>query len=228
VNSTDNSPNASNRSHRSGKATAELLDALLSKACIAEWDLLMVGDGSGTGWNEPNGWACVLIDRQTRLRKLFYGGSNAGSVNFAELMPYFQGLTWFHSQHGKRRLKERGFQRVHVITDSQVTALHGNRSANPREDLPSVPQRPLWAAVREQCRIGYQLQFHWAARMTNDLNYISDLVAGLTRRALIPLEDESAPDSIMQDALAVIDSIEFIDPKTGCEADIYGANPHGS
>ena len=38
---------------------------------IDQWDALIVGDGSGTGWKQGAGWAAVLIDHTSFARKLF-------------------------------------------------------------------------------------------------------------------------------------------------------------
>ena len=38
-----------------------------------DWDVVIIGDGSGSDWQSPCGWASVLIDKETRNRKVFYG-----------------------------------------------------------------------------------------------------------------------------------------------------------
>lgn len=199
---------------------------MLTKAGITEWDLLIVGDGSGTGWGDACGWASVLIDRRTRNRKLFYGAMNLGSVNLAEMMPYYQALAWFHNNHGKARLKERSPLLVHVITDSQVTALHGNRITNKHEGLPKVAHRALWAGVQEFIALGYRLEFRWARRDTSGLNNLCDLIAGLSRRAIKDTEPSGVEGSAnrMADALG---RLTFADPETGRPISPYEINPDG-
>lgn len=192
---------------------------------IAEWDVLLVGDGSGTGWNDANAYASVLIDKLTRGRKTFWGGNRYGSVNLAEMEAVLKPLIWYHNEYGKKRLKIRTPQIIHVLTDSQVTAGHGARTANPREPLPEVPHRPLWAAMREFARMGYQLEYHWAKRCDSDLNILSDLIAGLTRREILGVE--VTEPYLIQRAKEAIESIEFIDPESGDNYDVYTVNPDG-
>ena len=186
-----------------------------------------MGDGSGTGWNDACGWASVLIDRHTKSRKTFYGGMNLGSVNLAEMMPYFQALSWYHNAHGMARLKERCPLHVHVITDSQVTALHGNRAASGHENLPKIGHRALWAAMREFKALGYQLEYHWAERSDSGLNYLSDLIAGLSRREIKHIDANiTGVDGVLAVRGAnAIGQVTFKDPETGDPISPYEINP---
>ena len=166
--------------------TLQLLQQVLRRLQIEEtWDLLIVGDGSGSGWEYGCGWGTVLFARHNPiLRRFFYGGMVCGSVNLAESMPYLQALTWYDNAHGKRRLSEAGLLRVHVLTDSQTVALWGNRATGPVSRLPRK-QLAIWAAMRELRRVGYQPTFHWAPRSTTAANVLADLIAGLSRGAVI-------------------------------------------
>ena len=49
----------------------ELLQLLIDRLDVQDWELLLVGDGSGNGWSTANGWACTLIDRRNRGPRLF-------------------------------------------------------------------------------------------------------------------------------------------------------------
>lgn len=220
-------PSTAARSRTSGLPEAELLEQVLERAGIRQYDVLILGDGSGSGWQTPSGWAATLIDRETHGRKLFFGAMNAGSINLAELMPYFQALVWFHAQHGKARLERRGTLQVHIITDSNVIATQGRAAANLIEPLPKV-QQPIWAGMREFVRLGYQLNFHWAQRCDSSLNRVADLLAGLSRRQLIdssfvPLADE---EKLSRRAAAALDNVRFVDPQTGEPISVYHINPH--
>lgn len=159
------------------------LQDLLQELGITTWDVLLIGDGSGTGWDSPAGWAVVLIDKPTRGRKLFYGAVNHGSINFAEGAPYFQALLWYHHFHGRDRLRRQGQLHVHVLTDSQVTTQHGQQANQLAADLPRA-NSPIWAGVREFVRLGYQLEFHWRPRKSSQLNELADRFAGEARRQL--------------------------------------------
>lgn len=157
---------------------------MLAELEIVDWDLLLVGDGSGSGWAGGCGWAYVLIDRLTRGRRDDCGGMSAGSINLAELMPYLQAMTYYHANHGRERLKARGLLNVHVITDSQVIFTHGRQASLPTEPLPKV-QRELWAAMRAYTTAGYHFTFHWARRSTSLLNWYTDLLAAVTRKSVM-------------------------------------------
>src|SRR5688572_22541252 len=84
-----------NRARLSGEPDAELLQAVLQRTGISLWDVFIVGDGSGCKWDAGCGWSGILVDRETRGRKLFAGAATVGSVNFAEAMPYCQALNWY-------------------------------------------------------------------------------------------------------------------------------------
>jgi hypothetical protein len=152
---------------------------------------------------------------------------NFGSVNLAEMMPYLQALSWYHHSHGKARLKQKCPLLVHVITDSQVTALHGNRTASGHEDIPKVGHRALWAAMREFKALGYQIEYHWAERSDSGLNYLADLIAGLSRREIKHVNiDLTGVDGVLSVRGAnAIGQVTFCDPETGNQISSYEINP---
>ncbi len=211
----------------SGAPQAELLQDILRKAGITTWDFAIIGDGSGCGWKAGCGWAGIVIDHETRGRQMVNGAMNVGSINMAELMPYLQILTWLHQEVGKSRLKRTGILNVHIITDSQVVAKQGVITANPALDLPKV-QQGLWAAMREFGRLGYHLHWHWADRMTNELNSVADLIAGLSRRTLIAagITDDAA-EAAAQRAADALDHVSFKDPLSGSEISLHDIAPFG-
>lgn len=204
------------------KPQDEILEKLLERVNIVDWDALIVGDGSGTGWNTPCGWGGVLIDKNSKGRKLFYGGLSMGSINLAEMMPYFQSLVWYEETYGKKLRKRFGTVNVHIITDSQVTALHGGRTASGFEDLPKVPQRSLWAAMREFRALGYRIHWHWAERCDSGLNVLGDLVAGLARRSIKNIDPSV---DLAKQAAEAIGNLTFRDPASGEVLSPYLINP---
>ena len=190
----------------------------------------MIGDGSGSSWRDACGWASTLVTRWSRDRHIFFGAANLGSVNIAEMMPYLQALVWYHHHAGGVEIKKRGLLRVHVITDSNVTAIHGRRVANPGEELPKVPQRALWAGMRELGRMGYDLQWHWARRSTSSLNFLADLIAALARREILLLGREVQLHGYGDEVLAkraadALNQVQFVDPVDGTMLDVNALNP---
>lgn len=153
---------------------------------IAEWDTVVVGDGSGTGWKMGAGWAAVLIDKYSGARKLFYGAMNTGTVTLGELFPYLHALSWYTGKdgpgkHRRRELQAVGRQmQIHIVTDSQVVATAGNRPESRRA------HQELWAAFDEYRKRGFALTFHFVPREKVDLNILVDEVS---RRARLDVEE---------------------------------------
>lgn len=155
---------------------------------VARWDLLLVGDGSGTGWQDGIGYAVGMVDRHSRTSKFLYGAMYPASINFAEQMPYLHALTWFHANGGRDLVKSMGQLHVPIVTDSQVIANHGTTASDPTQPLPTT-QTFLWAQWRELLRYGYVCSFHWATRSSSLLNWACDLLASLNRSAGLGKED---------------------------------------
>ncbi len=169
---------------------------------IVNWDLLFVGDGSGSGWRGACGWAGVLVDRMTREYSLYSGAMNMGSVNLAELMPYYHAMTWYHANVGRKRIEARsGVILVHIVTDSAVTVEHGRQACDLKQPLPKV-QQALWASFREFCKLGYSFTFHWQERSTSLMNQCCDLVASLVRRSLLNTNQGKPPTVHREELLA--------------------------
>ena len=149
------------------------LEDLARSLDIAEYDLLLVGDGSGTVYAEPAGWSCLAYDRIKDSIVLHAGAVTAGTTNFAELAPYVHAL-WFHDQEHKLG----GPFRAHVVSDSELTVRCGNRQYARRAN------GSLWAAIEWFENNGYRLRWHHVARATIPWNRLADEVAGRARRAI--------------------------------------------
>lgn len=133
------------------------LQAVLDHFKITDWDVLMVGDGSGYNWNIGCGWAGVLIDRHTMGRKLYGGAWSAGTIMIAEIMPYIQGLAWYDSVHAEERRAQlrRQVLNVHVICDNKTVVDQGNGVIGRKKML------PWWACWGNYLRTGYTAKFHF-------------------------------------------------------------------
>jgi ribonuclease HI len=144
------------------------LDQLLNSLAIPpeSWDLLVLGDGSGQGWNTPCGWAAVSIDRLNGLREFMVGGASCGTVNVAELEPCLHALRRDLYHHNDGKLK--AVRRVAVVSDSEVTVRTGNgeyrASFNP----------DLWASLEYFRSAGYQVTFYWTPRNQNPMHSALD------------------------------------------------------
>jgi len=159
---------------------------LLAHLKIAEWDALIVGDGSGTGWKMGAGWAAVLIDKYSGARKLFYGAMNTGTVTLGELFPYLHALSWYTGRDGPGRHRRRELQavnrqmQIHIVTDSQIIATCGNNPGSRRS------HQELWAAFDEYRKRGFVLAFHFIERDRVNLNVLVDEIS---RQARLDVEN---------------------------------------
>lgn len=150
----------------------------------ADWDALIVGDGSGSGWNLACGWAAVLVDRRLSLRKDLHGAMNAGTSYLAELLPYVQAISWYAEGPGRalllslRRHDPRATVRVHVVTDSEIVARQGDGKASRRKG------GCYWKMIEALEAAGFETRWHWMARNRLGLNRLCDYLAGLCRRSV--------------------------------------------
>jgi ribonuclease HI len=154
------------------------LEDLARALGIDAFDLLLVGDGSGTVYAEPAGWSCLAYDRIGGSVVLHAGAVTGGTNNFAELAPYVHAL-WFHHQEHPLG----GPFRAHVVSDSELTVRCGNRQYARRAN------GALWAAVEWFERNGYRLRWHHLGRATSPWNRLADEVAGRARRLITELRN---------------------------------------
>ncbi len=132
------------------------LPLVLDGLGISDWDVLMIGDGSGSGWNIGIGWAVTVIERARNGRKLLWGSWSSGTVVIAELMAYVHGLAWYeHNMAGAARaLLRKQVLNLHVITDSETVVHQGNNVVGRQKML------PWWACFGNFLRLGYTAKFH--------------------------------------------------------------------
>lgn len=157
----------------------ESLEKLLDRFKITEWDLLLIGDGSGSNWGYPVGWGCVSIEKRTMKRHVWTGGMSLGTVNFAEMMAYLQPLTFYVSYLDERRKKykeKRQAQQIHIITDSEYCKNQGRSS-----DLSPNRNGSLWRIFDDFQRQGLFLNWHWAPREDVGLNIFADALSKASR-----------------------------------------------
>jgi ribonuclease HI len=149
-----------------------------------DWDVVIVGDGSGGGWDLGCGWAAVLIDHYTNLRKQVHGSWSCGTSYIGELMAYLHAMVWYSSGVGHQRIQDmrsRGMVRpvkVHIITDSEILVNQGNGGAHRKA------ARELWASMDAYITGGYQFHWHWCPRDTVGLNMLTDHLSRESRQAI--------------------------------------------
>lgn len=166
---------------------------LSAKWGLAPWDALLVGDGSGSSWTRPAGWACVLVEKEGGGRRVCYGGMSCGTSVMAELLPYIHALSWYH----EHRLREgrHGVCRVAVVTDCLPIAQQGaslRRGDRMASDLDSLG--PLWAAVAAFEPLGYVLDWVHKRRATSALNAYADELSKACNAAMKSVPMPTTPD----------------------------------
>lgn len=153
------------------------LEALSSELSLPEYDLLLLGDGSGTTCHESCGWACVAYNKLTDDIEFHNGSMSCGTNNFAELIPYCQAL-WHFDQFYKTVAAPGVAGRVEIVSDSEVTVRCGNgiyaRKGNGF----------LWSGIEWFEKNGYNIHWTHVRRNTNKFSKRCDWLAGETRISL--------------------------------------------
>jgi ribonuclease HI len=162
------------------------------------WDVIIVGDGSGSRWGYPGGWAAVLFDRRTGLRKTLYGALSDTTVNIAELSPYLYAMQWYVRGPGKDLQKElrqyTGWSaRVFIVTDCEIIAKQGNRKAE--RDANGA----LWAGMDYFARLNYTIHYKYLGRDQLAANRLCDALSKDMRHLITSIEQR-------------LDETEFPDP----------------
>ncbi len=153
----------------------EIFDKLISEMNLPPCDLLIIGDGSGTTRDEPCGWYCKAYSPYFGWMRDFFGCSNTGTNNYAELFPYIQAL--WHYETIKLTLGIT-FTKVIIISDSEVTVRCGNGSYNRNCNL------SLWAAIDWFVQHGYQIVWKHVPRNSNPVNKLADEMSKKMRHML--------------------------------------------
>lgn len=142
------------------------LQKLVSSLKGAEWDNILVGDGSGSQWHRAAGWACVNITRMPLSVKPYWGSMNLGTNNVAEIMAYVHPLLAIQNITSPGR-----FRNVHIFTDSQYVQTSGDITGSGRN---VTGNGALWEIFKSLRRFGLILHWHWIPRDTHPFNAFVD------------------------------------------------------
>lgn len=156
----------------------ETLEQMLKKAGIGRWDLLIVGDGSGSTADKESGWGSISVSRRSGKRILWAGCANRGTVNFAEIMAYLQPLTNFANEVDDDRRAGSSMQtiHVHIITDSEYVKKTGGTKGRK-----IAKNAGLWSCFDVFARMGFVIHWHWARRESSAMNRTADAVSKISR-----------------------------------------------
>lgn len=159
---------------------------LLQQFEIADdaWDVLLLGDGSGSKWGHAVGFGSVMFDRRNGRHRTWHGALNDGTVNLAEIMAYMAPLTFLATQ--ALDAKEAGMRlkvvNVHIFTDSQYCRDTGKKgcSMQGKNNL-------LWECLKSVNRVGVIPHWHWIRRETSPLNSLVDRLSKASRHAIMSI-----------------------------------------
>ncbi len=139
------------------------IEDILQACQLRLFDVLIIGDGSGSSHDNPCGWSSVLIERETGRRRLFGGHSNTGSNTFAEAMPFVQAMMWYDHFYGQHSNQNRsGLCDVHIVTDSQTVANMGNQAVTAKRVSRAMTY--LTSFVQAYMKLKYRFTWHWRPR----------------------------------------------------------------
>ena len=154
-------------------------EELAGKVKVDDFHVMMVSDGSGNLHNKPCGWWCGFYYKPLQKTKEYYGGCNAGSVNYAELSPFLHTLYVFHSALVKVNLLNSVDEwKILLISDSEVTVKCGNKEYQRKSNL------PLWAQIDWYAQNGFDLNWKWVKRNTNPVSLKADTISKKIRKSM--------------------------------------------
>jgi len=149
---------------------------------LPNYDLLLIGDGSGTIAKQPSGWACYVYDSNSEVLSFHFGATTLGTNNYAELVPYINVL-WLDSVavvHQKPR-------RIEIVSDSELSVKCGNREYSRNSNC------LLWASLDWLELNGYTIHWNHVPRNSNPFSLACDQRAGQMRK-----EVENALDTLRE------------------------------
>ncbi len=154
---------------------------------VNDWDVILVGDGSGSAWHSPCGWACTLMFRERRTGHVHYltpftGATSRGSIQWCEAMPYWCCLRYhYHEMNGKQHCQQGGV-RVDIVSDSEwvCNTMSGQHKAKTHEDMVMLFQ---W--YKEH---GYDIHWHHMPRTEVYLNVLMDEMSAEAREYISAME----------------------------------------
>lgn len=147
-----------------------------------EWDVLLVGDGSGTGgWTMSGAWACVTVERESDHRSICWGGWSKADIFVAELSAYMQALIDFEETRAAEMRRRLGRPiRVLVVSDNDTIVKWSERAMSGVRVTGAT--NSIWAALRDLVKgSGLSITWRFAPRRSTMLNVVVDQVCGRVR-----------------------------------------------
>jgi ribonuclease HI len=118
------------------------------------WDGIIIGDGSGTTWQNAAGWSSLLLEKD-ELRPQLFAGTYTGATNIvAEIMAIKQPMLYIHSN---RKLTKNHGYRIIVLSDCQHVVNTINELTIAKV-LQMKSNRPLWFGIADMLRTGLSVK----------------------------------------------------------------------
>lgn len=161
-------------------------DKLLAQYGVpANWDLLLVGDGSGSTAEKCAGYGVTVVYRDGNFRRTLLGGFSCISIPVAELFPYIHALWFFHDAMGKDIIRRRGRAISTVILCDNEMIVHQGMGLSQRKHM-----APWWEAYSSIERMGYITKWIHVYRSTVALNEMADFMSVRSRVSIEALDKE--------------------------------------
>jgi ribonuclease HI len=154
----------------------EILNQVSLELNLPAYDLLLIGDGSGTVKDKPCGFACISYDKLRDNIKIHTGALSHGTNNMAELFPYIHALQCDILEVGPM---DKGNRYVEIVSDSELIVKQG------RKIYGRYSNRALWKAIDGFEELGYTIHWNHVSRNSNVLNELCDKLAGEMRKKLL-------------------------------------------
>lgn len=150
------------------------LNQLLQQYNITRWDLLIVADGSGVGWQTGIGWSALLLDHHNGTWSSVGGGQSQGTIGMAELLPFWMALKLHQAtirpSHRTEPLT------THAFSDNETVVNVGNGKAQ------DYANSDLWEGLRHFLARGqYVVTWHHLPRDTLPIHIMADQLSASAR-----------------------------------------------
>jgi ribonuclease HI len=165
----------------------ELLEEIIQKLKIKDWDYLLIGDGSGSNLDEPCAWASVMFSREDKKYTHWYGGMRHGTVNIAEFMAFVQPIQHLINLQKVSTVKKA--LTVQVVTDSDYVSKIGNSL-----QLGDIKNKIYWLLLAEANQQGVFINWNYHPRNDFHLSFWADFKSKYIRKKIKKMVEEMQND----------------------------------
>ena len=149
----------------------------------AEWDILIIGDGSAyPDSKNAGGYASFIIDRFGNRELLL--GAGRFSAYQAELESLLQPLMWYHSNYGRLARTRLGRNVLNAVlyNDNEAVIAVGKKGGMPSSM--ELSTAPLWMSVVGLQQQGYCCTWNWIPREICSIHSLVDHASRASRLSL--------------------------------------------